>query len=44
MRIIHILPIASLLALGIASPSLAATIVNGGFESPVLFITFNLRS
>jgi Carbohydrate binding domain len=36
MRIIHTLTIASSLALGLAAPSVAATIVNGGFESPVL--------
>jgi hypothetical protein len=36
MRTINIFTIASSLALGLAAPSVAATIVNGGFESPVL--------
>lgn len=36
MRIVHTLTLASSLALGLAAPSVAATIVNGGFESPVL--------
>jgi Protein of unknown function (DUF642) len=36
MRIVNTLTIASSLALGLAAPSVAATIVNGGFESPVL--------
>jgi hypothetical protein len=36
MRTINSFAIASSLALGLATPSFAATIVNGGFESPVL--------
>lgn len=36
MRTINIFTIASSLALGLAAPSVAATIVNGGFETPVL--------